>query len=325
MEKSKIENRKSKLLYDVHTHVGLDQAFNLRGWWPYAATAQDLLEAMDAHGIDRAVCFPFCVSSAYDPFSFADRKRVELLPGRVPYDRENPLLVQEVERLDVDKRLRVFAMFDPSRRVAEQVEKLRVLRPRLAGLKVQATVIESPIPALLGEGRELMYFAEEHRLPVLIHTSVFPDDPWSQVRDCLRVAETYPKARFNLAHSLRFDLPSLKQARHMDNVWIDCAAHLNHCRLAVMDHPAVAPKGERVEADFSDPVDAFQAVYDVIGPKYLWGSDNPFQSWCDDTIRQVHSYKQEADVLHALRPDVKHSVATAAPEAWLGISGGSTS
>jgi hypothetical protein len=41
-------------LYDVHTHIGLDQGFFLRGWWPYAATAQDLLERMDAHGIARA-------------------------------------------------------------------------------------------------------------------------------------------------------------------------------------------------------------------------------------------------------------------------------
>lgn len=307
------------MLYDVHTHIGVDQAFILRGWWPYAATAQDLLEAMDAHGIDRAVCFPFCVSSAFDPYSFADRKRVELLPGRVPYDRENPLLLEEISRIDIEKRLRVLAMFDPSRRVAEQVERLENLRPHLAGLKVQGTVIESPISALLNEGRALMYFAEEYRLPVLIHTSIMPADPWSQVADCIRVAEAYPKARFNLAHSLRFHEPSLKIIRDMPNVWVDCAAHFNHCRLAVDDSPSVAVKSERVQADFTNPVDALQAVYDIIGPKYLWGSDNPFQSWCDDTMRMVHTYKQEADALHALPAPIKHSMATTAPEAWLAI------
>ena len=31
------------LLYDVHTHVGADQGFLLRGWWPYASTTTDLL------------------------------------------------------------------------------------------------------------------------------------------------------------------------------------------------------------------------------------------------------------------------------------------
>ena len=47
------------ILYDVHTHIGLDPGFYLRRWWPYAATVPELLAAMDAHGIDRAVCFPF--------------------------------------------------------------------------------------------------------------------------------------------------------------------------------------------------------------------------------------------------------------------------
>src|SRR5438309_1268650 len=39
------------MFYDVHTHVGLEPGFYLRGWWPYAATATDLLAQMDANGI----------------------------------------------------------------------------------------------------------------------------------------------------------------------------------------------------------------------------------------------------------------------------------
>src|SRR5690606_23491813 len=45
--------RPSPTTYDVHTHVGLDTAFYLSGWWPYAATVQELLEHMDASGIAR--------------------------------------------------------------------------------------------------------------------------------------------------------------------------------------------------------------------------------------------------------------------------------
>src|SRR3954447_5477839 len=91
------------LRYDVHTHVGLDAGFYLRGWWPYAATAGDLLSHMDAHGIGKAVCFPFTLPSAFDAYAFAEGGRVELLPGRFPFDRENRLLVQEVERIDSGK------------------------------------------------------------------------------------------------------------------------------------------------------------------------------------------------------------------------------
>src|SRR5690349_15634655 len=109
------------MLYDVHTHIGIDTGFYLRGWWPYGATVQDLLQHMDANGIARGVVFPFCLPSAFDPYKYADTGEMSLLPGRVPFDRENPMLVQEVERIDSDKRLHILAMFDPSRRCAEQV------------------------------------------------------------------------------------------------------------------------------------------------------------------------------------------------------------
>src|SRR5437762_3738326 len=98
--------------YDVHTHVGLDQGFLLRGWWPYAATARDLLVQMDDNGIRNAVCFPFCLPSAFDPYAFADRGEVKLLEGRVPFDYENRRLASEIEWLDSHHRLLQFAMFD---------------------------------------------------------------------------------------------------------------------------------------------------------------------------------------------------------------------
>src|SRR4051812_47595498 len=100
--------------YDVHTHIGLDAGFYLHGWWPYACTARDLLELMDAHGIDRAVCFPFTLPSAFDTHAFADRDELVLMPGRFPFDRENALLVSQIERVDTQRRLLPFAMFDPT-------------------------------------------------------------------------------------------------------------------------------------------------------------------------------------------------------------------
>src|SRR4051812_49171286 len=106
--------------YDVHTHIGCDSGFYLRGWWPYASTAAELLAAMDANGIDRAVCFPFTLPSAFDPYAFADRNEIALLPDRFPFDRENALLANEVERVG-GGRLLQFAMFDPAREIDRQV------------------------------------------------------------------------------------------------------------------------------------------------------------------------------------------------------------
>src|SRR5436190_9999553 len=133
------------MLFDVHTHIGLDLGFMLRGWWPYCSTVQDLLQHMDANGVDRAVCFPFTLSSAFDPYAFADRAELKLLDGRVPFDRENFLLGDEITRLDTNDRLTQFAMFDPSRRVPEQLKNIEKLAGKIGGLKTQSTTLESRV------------------------------------------------------------------------------------------------------------------------------------------------------------------------------------
>src|SRR5256885_7954672 len=51
--------------------------------------------------------------------------------------------------------------------------------------------------------------------------------------------------------------------------------------------------------------------------RYMWGSDNPFMSWCDDKVRLLFTYKQEADVLHALPEPLQRQMAHIAPRAWL--------
>ncbi len=304
-------------LYDVHTHIGTDLGFYLRGWWPYAATAQDLLTQMDTNGIDRAVCFPFTLPSAFDSNAFAKTGDIKLQPGRVPFDRENALLRQELDRLDPKGRLLQFAMFDPARLVQEQVRLIEPLIGKIKGLKAQTTVIQSPIARLLDDAKPLMELAREHNLPVLFHTAVSPNDSWAQAADCLAVAGAYPDVRFNLAHSLRFDREYLEMAGAMPNVWVDCSAHLAHCQLARENSPAVAAAGRRLLTDYSKPVEALAAIAEILKGKCLWGSDNPYMSWCADTMRIIYSYADEAALLHALPSAVRQQIASAAPEAWL--------
>jgi predicted TIM-barrel fold metal-dependent hydrolase len=308
------------LLCDVHTHVGVDLGFYLRGWWPYAATVQDLLDHMDANGIDLAVCMPFALPSAFDPYAFAQSHRIRLMPGRYPFDHENELLAVEIERLDQQKRLRQFGMFDPVREVALQVLKLEALADagRIAGLKTQATILESPIRALLtSPGCAFIEMATRRDLPVLIHTSIAPHDRWSQVADCLEVAEAFPRVRFNLAHSLRFHLPSLKRAASLPNVWVDCAAHLAHCALALDNSTAIAVPAERLQVDYAKPSHVLEAIHSLLPGRYLWGSDTPFHSWVDDGMKLLFGYVEEARVLHQLSADVKFDVASRSPQIWL--------
>lgn len=304
------------MTYDVHTHVGLDAGFYLRGWWPYAATAADLIEQMDAHGIDRAVCFPFTLPSAFDVDAFAAKNEITLQGGRFPFDRENALLAQELERVDRDRRLLQFAMFDPSREIEKQVAAIRSLVGKVRGLKTQSTVLRSPVRGLLEHGRPLMELAAQFDLPVLFHTAV--NDPWAQVSDCLAVARANPSVRFNLAHSCRFHAALLQQCAATPNVWVDCSAHLAHCQLARENGSPVAPTNERVAADYTHPAKVMEAVHAIVGDKYMWGSDNPFMSWCDDRLRIRYSYKEEMDVVRALPEKIRRSMLTDAPRAWLG-------
>ena len=301
--------------YDVHTHIGLDAGFFLRGWWPYASTTADLLAQMDAHGIDRAVCFPFTLPTAFDPYAFSERNEVQLLPGRFPFDRENPLLAQEINRLGRADRLLQFAMFDPSREIDRQVNAIRPLIGKIRGLKTQSTVIRSPVRALLDHGRPLMELAEQHDLPVLFHTSV--NDPWAGVSDCLAVGKAFGRVRFNLAHSCRFHAPLLRECANTPNVWVDCSAHLAHCWLARQNSPAVAPVADRVVANYEKPTEVLETIFGIVGDRYLWGSDNPYMSWCDDKLRLVFTYEQEMDVVRALPESIRTSMLQTAPHAWL--------
>lgn len=302
--------------YDVHTHVGLDLGFYLHGWWPYALTAQDLLTNMKRFGFDRAVCFPFTLPSAFDPYCY-ERDEMKLLPGRVPFDRENELLAWEVSQVAPNGELLQFAMFDPERQVAAQLKNIEKLIGKIAGLKTQSTVLQSTVRALLDESRDLMHFAEQHNLPVLFHTALSEGDKWAQVADCIAVAEKYPKVRFNLAHNLRMDAVFLKRITEFPNVWVDCSAHLAHCALAAKGAKIVAPPDRRVRADFTKPTEVLRTIYDLIGDRYMWGSDAPYMSWCANNLRMIFSYEEESQAFLNLPADVQKSMCETAPEAWL--------
>ncbi|HTL29479.1 MAG TPA: amidohydrolase family protein, partial [Tepidisphaeraceae bacterium] len=144
-----------------------------------------------------------------------------------------------------------------------------------------------------------------------------PNDLWAQVADCIAVAEKYPKVRFNLAHNLRMDAVHLKRIKELPNIWVDCSAHLAHCFLATKESKIIAPPERRVDADFTRPTSVYETIYDLIGNRYMWGSDAPYMSWCADKLRLIFSYQQEAEAFLALPNEIQYSMATTAPEAWL--------
>jgi predicted TIM-barrel fold metal-dependent hydrolase len=284
MKKTAIRRRLEREadLIDVHTHVGIDPVQYARGDYPYGISGQDMLLRMDAQGIDAAVCFPMLYTGYFRFHAFCAGRflRDPAGPSAFPYRAENANLCREIYAAfpAFAGRLLPFAFFDPARKAAEQAAFLKDLAEEfpLFGLKTATSYIQSHITALLGRGRPLLDLAADLDLPLTIHTSVLPGDPWADVFEILKVARARPEIRFNLAHTCRFDRRALDEAAQLSNAFVDVSAFYIHCTLAQRNHPAVARKDHRVPADYRRRADALKKIAETYPDTILWGTDTPF-------------------------------------------------
>lgn len=307
---------------DNHVHIGADPLFYLNGWSPYALGLAEFLVEAERSGIDRAVVFPFV---SYLDLDLAGMREGKILYtgtfGGVPYRFENKRLLEEIYRLHPQSADHVlpFLMADPGRLADEQVGEWRQLIRdfKVFGIKIQATIIQSPITGLLGEAARMLDFAAEHNLPLLIHSSIDPADKWSQCADILKVAVARPDVRFLLAHSCRFHHPSLQKVAELPNTWFDCSAHVIHCECAVRALPTVALEGARFPSDYSSPETVLKDLATAFPEKLIWGSDAPFYSYADSNIQLTSSYAREVACLDTLPSALLERVSHRNTLAWL--------
>lgn len=271
------------MLIDAHNHIGADLFFYLNGYYPYAQDLPALVTEGRRHGIDRWIVFPMVATAWFD---IAAMRRGELQPGgpeKIPYAFENERMLREIYELfpDLGRLTLPFAMFDPMREPVAQVARLRALYREFPfyGLKLQATMIRSDASALRREGRGILELAEELNIPVLIHSSVVADDPWSEAGMLLEIAAATPRVRFSLAHSCRFDRVYLDRVAELPNTWFDCSAHIIHCHGAARELAFVARPERRFAADYRSPRAVLQALAAAYPKKLIWGSDTPFETF----------------------------------------------
>jgi predicted TIM-barrel fold metal-dependent hydrolase len=274
------------MLIDCHNHLGVDLFFYCNGYHPYAQDLPALVTEGRHCGVDRWLVFPMVANLTFD---VAGMRQTKLLPGgpeKIPYAFENERMLREIYQLYPDLgRLTVpFVILDPAREPAAQIAKLRELYVQFPfyGLKIQATMIQSDVGALLKEGRGFLELAAELNLPFIIHSSVAPEDTWSQASTILEVAESTPEVRFCLAHSCRYDRACLERVAELPNTWFDCSAHRIHCQGVVDGHSFVAPANRRFQANYRDPTAVLLALAEAYPTKLIWGSDTPFQSYVAD-------------------------------------------
>ena len=317
-------NSRDSTLIDAHTHVGADLSIYLRSHFPYALDWPSLVEQGKQEGIGRFVVFPMVTHLG---LNVEESRQGRFATGgaweKVPYAFENRRMMIEIEKRSLQHAHRALPlwMLDPSREAESQCEALRTLHQefRCSGLKIQATMIRSFVKDLLGSGECLLDIAEEKNWPILIHTSVHPEDPWSRVEDILEIARCRPGIRFNLAHSCRFDVEALDEIATLPNAWFDCSAHIIHCRLAAENSPVVATPTRRFVTNYRNPSGVLADLADRYPDKLMWGSDAPFHSYCDDNLELMSSYHAEAQALHHLDKAVVQRIASANILAFLGI------
>ncbi|MEO6846320.1 MAG: amidohydrolase family protein [Chthoniobacterales bacterium] len=302
-------------LIDVHTHVGVEIQFWLQGHYPYAQDWPTLVRLGTKHQIGRFVVFPMPSNLSVN---LTELKKGNVVKKdaleNVPYAFENRRLMVEIENYfpELSAKALPFWMFDPSHEQKAQVAALRALGEefRCYGLKTQPTFLKSPILDLLSEGECILDFAEEKGLPFTIHSSIHPEDPWSQVKDILTVIEARPGIRFCVAHSCRFDKPSLDRVAELPNAWFDCSAHRIACVLGAQNHPSAAPAATRFASDYRDPKVVLHDLAKAYPTKLMWGSDAPFDSYIDEHLQLRSSYDEEAEALFALDKETVHAIAS---------------
>jgi predicted TIM-barrel fold metal-dependent hydrolase len=313
------------MLIDCHNHLGVDLFFYLNGYSPYAQDLPALVTEGRHCGVDRWVVFPMVANLTFDVAAMRATKLVGGGCETVPYAFENERMLREIYELypDLGRATLPVVILDPARETAAQVKKLRALHARYPfyALKIQATMIQSDVGALLHEGRVFLDFAAEFNLPFIIHSSVAPEDTWSQATTILRVAEATPGVRFCLAHSCRFDRTCLDRVAALPNTWFDCSAHRIHCQGVQDKLGFVAPPERRFAADYRDPAAVLRALAEAYPTKLMWGSDTPFQSYVADLGTEVLSlrstYRQEVDCVRALPDPLRTAVSQDNTLAWL--------
>lgn len=318
------------MIIDCHNHVGADLLFYLHGDFPYAQHLVAMHDEGRALGIDRWIVFPFVSHLALDVTAFAANE-IKDEQGRlhdVPYAFENRRLMREIYDLfpDEGKRMLPFVMVDPMRNTAAQAEELRRLRNqyRFHGIKLQTTILQADIKHLNEAGKVFLELAAEWDLPFLIHSSITESDIWAQCGDILDIAEANPHLRFLLAHSCRYDKPSLDRVNELPNTWFDCSAHCIHCEGVVKEMPFVAKKHRRFDTDYTDPARVIADLAAAYPAKFCWGSDSPFYSYAaeinGEVVRLISTYKKEVAALTGGGTEMVNRIANTNTRAFLKLA-----
>jgi predicted TIM-barrel fold metal-dependent hydrolase len=298
---------------DAHSHIGIALREAAQINFPYCSSAEDLAYRHKANGVDFGVVFPISPALYYDLPTIIETG--ELRPAarpisRVPYERENRLLLTDVYRFcpEHSHRFLPFISVDPGRLIQEQIASLEELEQEfpIYGVKIHPLMAQSKALALLDVGAPLLEFFAARNWPILFHASTDPTDPFSQAADILLVAERHPELRFCLAHCVSCHQESLERAAALPNTYIDTAA------LKIQVELFRAEKSSAMlDLDYDDHTRVFQELVKRYPTTMLWATDSPYHSYItrrhqgEGVYREFRlkgTYEEEKAAFDALSP-----------------------
>lgn len=194
---------RNELIIDCHTHMGPWFNFNI----PKDPWAEGMMTAMDTCGIRQAICAPH-VGIATD-YRWANR------------------IIEDVVN-QYPARFAGYATVNPNYPEPEVLEELEraVVSGRLCAIKMHPATHQYPAD---GPGyRAAWAFANERRLPVLVHT-------WESAREChplmfVPLGQNFPNVPILLGHtggSAGGMDQALEAAVQWENLYLDLTASLN--------------------------------------------------------------------------------------------------
>ena len=310
---------------DCHAHVGVCLKAWAAGEYPYCQSIEGLYYRQLAAGVDAAIVFPHSPDLFFDLAASVEGRLVAA--GRplspAPYVAENQMLMREVFRFcpEYQSRFMPFVSVDPGRMVDEQIAALEELENEypIYGIKIVPVLCQTPITALLHEGRAFMEFARQRNLPFLFHTCVDPKETYSHARMAFEVIDSAPDIRFCLAHCISFHRGFLDRAGAAENVWVDTSALTIQVRLVAEKIPIVAAEADRFEADYADHCGVMRSLAEAYPDTILWGTDSPFYTYIArrkqgegaDSFQEFRlkaNYEDEKDALDALSAELRKVV-----------------
>jgi predicted TIM-barrel fold metal-dependent hydrolase len=285
---------------DAHSHIGVALREAAQINFPYCSSAEDLAYRQKANGVDFGVVFPISPALYYELPTLIETGalRPAAKPiSRVPYERENRLLLTDVYRFcpEHSGRFLPFISVDPGRLIDEQIASLEELEQEfpIFGVKIHPLMAQTKALALLDVGAPLLGFFARRNWPVLFHASLDPTDPFSQVADILQVAERHPEMRFCMAHCIGCHRPSFERAAALPNMYVDTAALKIQVELFRDDRARGDEwSAQMLDLDYDDHTRLFQQLVERYPTTMLWASDSPYHSYITRRLQGEGAYRE---------------------------------